>query len=89
MLISRGVFVEKILFVFSLIGTWFVYLIGGWQLLLTILVVFMCIDITTGIIKALIQKRLNSKIGLQRVLKKSHHYVSYYSSKLVRYIDNI
>lgn len=62
---------DKITFALSLVGTWFMYLIGGWQLLLTILVVFMFIDITTGIIKALIQKKLNSKIGYKGFLKKA------------------
>jgi len=63
--------VDKIIFALSVVGTWFMYLIGGWQLLLTILVVFMFIDIATGIIKALIQKKLNSKIGYKGFLKKA------------------
>jgi toxin secretion/phage lysis holin len=63
--------IEKIIFAFSVLGTWFVFLIGGWQLLLTILVVFMVIDIATGIIKALIQRKLNSKIGYIGFLKKA------------------
>ena len=63
--------IEKIIFAFSVLGTWFVFLIGGWQLLLTILLVFMVIDIATGIIKALIQRKLNSKIGYKGFLKKA------------------
>lgn len=59
------------MFAFSIIGTWFVYIIGGWQLLLTILVVFMVIDIATGLIKALIKRKLNSKIGYRGFLKKA------------------
>lgn len=62
---------EKILFALSVISSWFMYLIGGWQLLLTILVIFMCLDIATGLIKALIQKKLNSKIGYRGFLKKA------------------
>lgn len=62
---------EKIILSFSIIGTWFTFFIGGWQLLLTILVVFMVIDIATGIIKALIKKKLNSKIGYKGFLKKA------------------
>ncbi len=62
---------EKILFTLSVISSWFMYLIGGWQLLLTILVVFMFIDIATGIIRALIKKKLNSKIGYIGFLKKA------------------
>ena len=59
------------MFAFSIIGAWFVYFIGGWQLLLTILVVFMVIDIVTGLIKALIKRKLNSKIGYKGFLKKA------------------
>ena len=68
----REVFIiDNIMFAFSIIGTWFVYIIGGWQLLLTILVVFMIIDIATGLIKALIKRKLNSKIGYKGFLKKA------------------
>jgi toxin secretion/phage lysis holin len=62
---------EKIIFIISIIGTWFMFLIGGWQLLLTILIVFMVIDIVTGIIKALIKRKLDSKIGYKGFLKKA------------------
>lgn len=62
---------EKIIFAISIIGTWFTFFIGEWQLLLTILVVFMVIDIATGIIKALIKRELNSKIGYKGFLKKA------------------
>lgn len=63
--------IDKIIFAFSVLGTWFVFLIGGWQLLLTILMVFMVIDIATGLIKALIKRKLNSKIGFRGFLKKA------------------
>lgn len=61
----------KIMIALSFISTWFLFLIGGWQLLLTILVVFMVIDIFTGIIKALIKRKLNSKIGYKGFLRKA------------------
>ncbi|MEK3980367.1 phage holin family protein [Psychrobacillus sp. FSL K6-2836] len=66
-----GVKIEKLLFVFTLLGTFFVFLIGGWHISLTILVVFMVIDIITGLIKAAIQKKLNSKVSYREFLKKS------------------
>ncbi len=66
-----GVTVGKIMIALSFISTWFLFLIGGWQLLLTILVVFMVIDIFTGIIKALIKRKLNSKIGYKGFLRKA------------------
>ncbi|MDF2065084.1 phage holin family protein [Bacillus sp. Cr_A10] len=45
--------------------------IGGWHISLTILVAFMVIDIVTGLIKAAIQKKLNSKVSYRGFLKKS------------------
>ncbi|WP_255421107.1 holin family protein [Paenisporosarcina sp. OV554] len=63
--------IEKIIFAISVLGTWFLFLIGGWQLLLTILAVFMLIDIATGIINALIKRKLTSEIGYKGFLKKA------------------
>lgn len=63
--------IEKIIFAISVLGTWFLFLIGGWQLLLTILAVFMLIDISTGIINALIKRKLTSAIGYKGFLKKA------------------
>lgn len=62
---------EKSLFIISVLGTWFMFLIGGWQMLLTILVVFMVLDIITGVIKALIKGKLNSKMGFKGFLRKA------------------
>ncbi|WP_019416114.1 holin family protein [Paenisporosarcina sp. TG20] len=62
---------EKILFVLSITGSWFLFLIGGWQMLLTVLIVFMVIDIITGLIKAAIEKKLSSKQGYKGFLKKA------------------
>lgn len=62
---------EKILLVFSITGSWFLFLIGGWQMLLTVLIVFMIIDIMTGLIKAVIEKKLSSKLGYKGFLKKA------------------
>ncbi|MET0785255.1 MAG: phage holin family protein, partial [Paenisporosarcina sp.] len=50
---------------------WFFYIIGGWESLMTVLLVFMVIDIFTGLIKAAIKRKLNSKIGYKGFLKKA------------------
>lgn len=47
-----------------------VYLLGGWDKLLQILIIMVCIDYGTGIIRAVINKNLNSKIGFRGILKK-------------------
>ncbi|WP_231687541.1 phage holin family protein [Bacillus sp. FJAT-22090] len=64
-------FIEKLLFGFTFFGTIFAFLIGGWHISLTILVAFMVIDIVTGLIKAAIQKKLNSKVSYRGFLKKT------------------
>ncbi|WP_342598791.1 phage holin family protein [Psychrobacillus sp. FSL H8-0483] len=63
--------IEKLLFGLTFLGTFFAFLIGGWHISLTILVAFMVIDIVTGLIKAAIQKKLNSKVSYRGFLKKT------------------
>lgn len=61
----------KIILSTTVVSSWFLYIIGGWELLMTVLLVFMCIDIFTGLIKAAIERQLNSKIGFKGFLKKA------------------
>lgn len=46
------------------------YLLGGFDTMLVSLLIFMIIDYITGIIKALIDKKLSSKIGYIGIFKK-------------------
>ena len=46
------------------------YLLGGFDTMLISLLIFMIIDYITGIIKAIIDKRLSSKIGYIGICKK-------------------
>lgn len=46
------------------------YLLGGFDTMLISLLVFMIIDYITGIIKAIIDKKLSSKIGYIGICKK-------------------
>ncbi|MEQ6356079.1 phage holin family protein [Lysinibacillus sp. M3] len=57
--------------ILALTGTSLSFLIGGWHVSLTVLVVFMVIDIVTGVIVSLVQKRLSSKIAFVGFLKKA------------------
>lgn len=61
----------KIILSTTFVSSWFLYIIGGWELLMTVLVVFMCIDIFTGLINSAIKRKLNSKIGFKGFLKKA------------------
>ena len=55
---------------FKLIGSVFIFLIGGFDNMFISLLIFMIIDYITGIIKAIYQHKLNSKIGIKGILKK-------------------
>ena len=57
--------------ILALTGTSLSFLIGGWHVSLTVLVAFMVIDIVTGVIVSLVQKRLSSKIAFVGFLKKA------------------
>lgn len=48
----------------------FLYLLGGWDIALKCLIIVMIIDYITGILSAIFNKKLNSKIGLKGILKK-------------------
>lgn len=52
-------------------GTSIAFLIGGWHVSLTVLVAFMVIDIVTGLIVSLVEKRLSSKVAFVGFLKKA------------------
>lgn len=61
---------DKVLLASSVVGGWVAFLFGGWHISLTVLGVFMAIDILTGIMKAIVTKELNSKIGYKGYMKK-------------------
>lgn len=54
----------------AVIATFFTYLFGGWDVSLSILIVFMVLDYITGVIWAYIQKTVNSEVGFTGLLKK-------------------
>lgn len=57
--------------IFSIIATYFVYLIGGIDIAIQCLFLVMIIDYITGVLSAIYNKKLNSKIGFKGILKKS------------------
>ena len=62
---------EKISSIVAMIGTLFTWLFGGWDLSLTILIVFMTIDYITGILRGFVTKKLSSNVGLVGIARKS------------------
>lgn len=62
---------EKILkSVMSVLSTSFLYLLGGWDIALQSLLIFIILDYLTGIGKAYVTKKLNSNRGLKGIVKK-------------------
>lgn len=45
-------------------------LLGGWDLLLKILVIFVCLDYAAGVSAAIVERKLNSQIAFRGVAKK-------------------
>lgn len=56
--------------IFSILGSSFSFLFGGWSQLLQILLVFIVLDYLTGIIAAAIKGNLSSDVGLKGIPKK-------------------
>lgn len=59
-----------ILEVFSIIATGFVYLVGGIDYTLIALLIIMGLDYITGVISAIYNKELSSKMGFKGIFKK-------------------
>lgn len=55
---------------FSFLGTFLGYFFGGFDVMLITLLIFMIADYITGIIKAIKEKKVSSKIGAEGILKK-------------------
>lgn len=55
---------------FGIIGGFFSYWLGGWDVLLKTIVFLAVVDYMTGIIKAIYLKQLSSEIGFKGLLKK-------------------
>ena len=54
----------------STIATTFVFLIGGFDVAMSCLLIAIALDYVSGILKAFINKNLSSEIGLKGILKK-------------------
>lgn len=61
---------KKIEYIFSLINSIFAYLGGGFDTLITTLIIFIVLDYITGVCKGIYRKELNSKKGLKGIIKK-------------------
>ena len=60
----------KIQFAFTAIGGWIGYALGGRDGLLIALVAFMAVDYVTGVMCAVVDKKLSSAVGFKGICKK-------------------
>lgn len=63
-------FWNSIQFVFTVIGGWLGYFMGGYDGLLYALVVFMAADYITGVMCAVSDKKLSSAVGFKGICRK-------------------
>lgn len=71
---------------FSFIATTFMYLIGGLDLAFKTLAIMMVLDYITGVISAIYNKKVNSKIGFKGILKKMLYLIAIMVASL---LDNL
>jgi toxin secretion/phage lysis holin len=57
-------------YAFALLGGAITAVLGGWDLVLQVLVMFVILDYVTGIIAAWYEKKLDSRIGFRGIAKK-------------------
>ncbi len=60
----------KIQIAITALGGWFGYFIGGVDGLLTALIIFMTLDYITGVMCAIVDKKLSSAVGFKGIFKK-------------------
>jgi len=56
--------------VFALVGGSITAVLGGWNLALQVLVLFVVLDYITGLVAAWYEKRLDSRVGFKGICKK-------------------
>lgn len=64
------------------------YLMGGWDMGIQTLIIMVAVDYITGIMKALVQKNLNSYIGWKGLMKKCGIFITVIVSVQMEHITN-
>lgn len=62
--------INTLQFVVAAVGGYIGYFLGGWDGFLYALVAFVVIDYLTGIMAAILEKRLSSEVGFRGIFKK-------------------
>ena len=63
-------FLEYLKYLVAIGGTGLTWLLGAWDTAIIVLIAFMVIDYTTGIIKGWYTKQLSSDVGLKGIARK-------------------
>jgi toxin secretion/phage lysis holin len=63
-------FIETMQIVFAVIGGFLGYILGGWDGFLYALVAFIALDYITGVMLAIVERKLSSEIGFRGIFKK-------------------
>ena len=57
--------------IIAIIGTLFTWLFGVWDTALIVLMTFMVLDYTTGVLRGYVNKELSSDVGLKGIARKA------------------
>lgn len=63
--------IEYFKFIIAALGTSLTWLFGTWDIVLIVLVAFMVLDYVTGLIKAFVNRKVSSDVGLKGITRKS------------------
>ena len=66
-----GKVLQNLKFIVSILGTVFTFLFGAWDTALIVLMCFMALDYLTGLVRAYINKKISSDVGLKGIARKS------------------
>ena len=66
-----NIYNERLSGLVAITGTVFTWLFGGWDIAISVLVVFMIIDYLTGLLRGYITQKLSSDVGLKGIARKS------------------
>ena len=62
-------------FITGTLATMLVFLLGGWDIAIQVLLLVVFLDYISGILKAIYNKKLNSEIGLKGIVKKIGYFI--------------